>query len=87
MRFLALWHPAKNAAPPSEKHFFEMGKLIEEMTQKGILLDTGGFVTNRTQPINEGDDPRHNIHWVNLKRLNGNPNPSKKKHFSLPFLD
>jgi hypothetical protein len=43
MRFMALWHPVKNAAPPTEKHYAEMGKLIGEMTKAGVLMDTGGW--------------------------------------------
>ncbi len=45
MRYLALWHPAKNAAPPSQNHYAEMGKLIGEMTKLGVLVDTGGWDT------------------------------------------
>jgi hypothetical protein len=43
MRYLALWHPVKNAAPPKENHYAEMGKLIDEMTKAGVLQDTGGW--------------------------------------------
>ena len=43
MRYLALWHPAKNAAPPSPNTYAEMGKLIGEMTKLGVLVDTGGW--------------------------------------------
>jgi hypothetical protein len=43
MRYLALWRPSPNAGPPPPEHYAEMGKLIEEMTQKGVLLDTGGW--------------------------------------------
>jgi|SRR5581483_6324038 len=43
MKYLALWHPVKNAAPPKENHYAEMGKLIDEMTKAGVLKDTGGW--------------------------------------------
>ena len=45
MRFLALWRPSPHAAPPPPEHYTEMGKLIEEMTKAGVLLDTGGWDT------------------------------------------
>jgi hypothetical protein len=45
MRYMALWHPAKNAAPPTETHFADMGRLIDEMTKAGVLLDTSGWDT------------------------------------------
>ena len=43
MRYMALWHPVKNAAPPTQEHYAEMGKLIGEMTKAGVLIDTGGW--------------------------------------------
>ncbi len=43
MRYLALWRPSPNAAPPPPEHYTEMGKLVEEMTKLGVLLDTGGW--------------------------------------------
>ncbi len=43
MRYMALWHPVKNAAPPTQQHYAEMGKLIDEMTKAGVLQDTGGW--------------------------------------------
>jgi hypothetical protein len=43
MKYLALWHPTKNAPPPPESHYVEMGKLVDEMTKAGVLLDTGGW--------------------------------------------
>lgn len=65
MRYLALWHPAPNAAPPQPSHYVEMGKLIEEMTKAGVLLDTGGWdpkgsaivVTNSQGKISVTDGP------------------------------
>lgn len=44
MKYMALWHPA-NAAPPPQNHYAEMGKLIEEMTKLGVLIDTSGWDT------------------------------------------
>jgi hypothetical protein len=43
MIFMSLWRPAKSPNPPSEKHMAEMNALIEEMTQAGVLLKTGGW--------------------------------------------
>jgi hypothetical protein len=43
MRYMALWYPAENRMPASEKEMAEMGKLIGEMTKNGILVDTGGW--------------------------------------------
>lgn len=65
MRYLALWHPAPNAVPPEPSHYVEMGKLIEEMTKAGVLLDTGGWdtkgpaivVTNSQGKISVTDGP------------------------------
>ena len=45
MRYMALWHPAENCPPPSQNHYAEMGKLIEEMVKAGVLIDTGGWDT------------------------------------------
>ncbi len=45
MRYMALWHPVKNAAPQGQNHYAEMGKLIGEMTKLGVLVDTGGWDT------------------------------------------
>ncbi len=52
MRFMMLvkMDPAKvPASGPSEELMTEMGKLIEEMTKAGVLLDTGGL-----RPTEEG---------------------------------
>ena len=43
MRYLALWHPRTNAAPPAHNHYVEMGRFIKEMTRAGVLQDTGGW--------------------------------------------
>jgi len=43
MRFLCLYKPAKpEGTPPSEKDMADMGKLITEMKQAGVLLATEG---------------------------------------------
>ena len=51
MRFMMLLKadPSKNPQGPSEELMEEMGKLIEEMTRAGVLLDTGGL-----RPLDEG---------------------------------
>jgi len=41
--------PGKNPQGPSEELMEEMGKLIDEMTRAGVLLDTGGL-----RPLDEG---------------------------------
>ncbi|MEV6005267.1 YciI family protein [Streptomyces sp. NPDC051976] len=45
MRFMMLIKvdPTKNPQGPSDELMEEMGKLIEEMTRAGVLLDTGGL--------------------------------------------
>jgi hypothetical protein len=40
---MTLWRPGKNANPPTEQLFADMGKLIEEMTKAGVLISTGGW--------------------------------------------
>jgi|WetSurMetagenome_2_1015567.scaffolds.fasta_scaffold285319_1 hypothetical protein len=42
MRFLALWRPAgvEPSGPPDPAHMAEMGKLVDEMMQKGSLIGT-----------------------------------------------
>ncbi|MHA6762606.1 YciI family protein [Streptacidiphilus sp. PAMC 29251] len=46
MRFMMLLKLDPSQVPetgPSEELMDEMGKLIEEMTRAGVMLDTGGF--------------------------------------------
>ncbi|MEP6574409.1 MAG: YciI family protein, partial [Gemmatimonadota bacterium] len=43
MRYMSLWRPGKNANPPTEQLFAEMGQLIGEMSKAGILVSTGGW--------------------------------------------
>lgn len=42
MRYLALWRPAagEEGSAPDPAHMAEMGKLVEEMTAKGLLIKT-----------------------------------------------
>lgn len=48
MRFMSIYHAAEQREP-SEEHMAEMGKLIEEMSRKGILLSTGALAAERTR--------------------------------------
>ena len=43
MRYMFLWRPAKSSNAGSEQMMAEMGKLIEEMTKAGVLVQTGGW--------------------------------------------
>jgi hypothetical protein len=51
MRYLMLlkMDPEAQPAEPSAELMAEMGKLLEEMTRAGVLLDTGGL-----RPVEEG---------------------------------
>ena len=49
MRFLSLVRVAESGQAPSERLMAEMGKLMEEMTAKGILVETAGL-----HPTSEG---------------------------------
>jgi hypothetical protein len=50
MRFMMLYKPGSEAtAPPTPEHLAEMGKLIEEMAQAGVLIATDGL-----QPSSKG---------------------------------
>jgi len=43
MRYLCVYRPsAKEGRPPSQDEMAQMGRLIEEMTQAGVLLGTEG---------------------------------------------
>lgn len=56
MRFLSMVRVAENTGQvPSEKLMTEMGKLIEEFSAKGVLLDTAGL-----RPTSEGFRIRNN---------------------------
>ncbi|WP_405586806.1 YciI family protein [Streptomyces sp. NBC_01190] len=51
MRYMMLLRldPAAQPGAPGEELMAEMGKLLEEMTRAGVLLDTGGL-----RPVEEG---------------------------------
>ena len=50
MRFLSMIRiDEKNAQPPTERLMADMGKLIDEMTKAGVLIDTAGL-----RPTSEG---------------------------------
>ncbi len=50
MRFLSIIRVNENTGQvPSEKLMTDMGKLMEEMTKSGVLVDTGGL-----RPTSEG---------------------------------
>jgi len=42
MRFLAVYRTPESAQPPAPEHFAEMQKLVDEMTNAGVLLATEG---------------------------------------------
>ena len=42
MKFLAIYKTAEHGVPPTTEKITAMGKLIEEMTNKGVLLATEG---------------------------------------------
>ncbi len=49
MQFLSLYTPAvPSSGPPSAEHMAQMGKLMEEMIQKGVLVTTGGILSRQT---------------------------------------
>jgi hypothetical protein len=50
MRFMTLYKPGKETtAPPTQKEMADMGKLIDEMAQAGVLLAADGL-----QPSSQG---------------------------------
>ena len=50
MRFLSMIRESENTGMvPSEQLMADMGKLMQEMTQAGVLLDTAGL-----RPTSEG---------------------------------
>ena len=55
MRFLSMIRVAESGQVPSERLMAEMGKLMEDMTAKGVLVDTAGL-----HPTSEGVRLRNN---------------------------
>lgn len=52
MRYLGIIHMDESGAPaggPSPELMARMGELMKEMTQAGVLLDTGGLKPNGTR--------------------------------------
>ena len=49
MQFLSLYTPAvASSGPPSPEHMAQMGKLMDEMMKKGVLVTTGGILSRQT---------------------------------------
>ena len=49
MQFLSLYTPAvPSSGPPSPEHMAQMGKLMDEMMKKGVLVTTGGILSRQT---------------------------------------
>ncbi|HEV8020787.1 MAG TPA: YciI family protein [Candidatus Lustribacter sp.] len=49
MKFVTIFKfDPERAAPPDEKAYAEMGRLIAEMRDAGVLVDTGGVMPNGT---------------------------------------
>ena len=49
MQFLSLYTPAvASSGPPSAEHMAQMGKLMDEMIRKGVLVTTGGILSRQT---------------------------------------
>jgi hypothetical protein len=49
MQFLSLYTPAvPSKGPPSQEHIGKMMKLIEEMTQSGVLISTNAILSRNT---------------------------------------
>ena len=42
MRFLTIYKSVERGTPPTQKEMADMGKYIEEMAKKGVLLSTEG---------------------------------------------
>jgi hypothetical protein len=61
MKFLSMVRVAETGQKPSERLMNEMGKLIEEMTKKGVLVRTAGL-----RPSKEGFRMRSNHGKVSM---------------------
>jgi hypothetical protein len=65
MRFLSLIRiDEKTAKAPTERLMADMGRLIEEMTQAGVMIDTAGL-----RPTSEG--VRVRLHGGKLSTIDG----------------
>ena len=47
MKFLGIYRTAETGVPPTEEHMAAMGQLIQEMSEKGILLATEGCLPSK----------------------------------------
>ena len=48
MKYLAIYRSPETTTPPSTQKMTDMGNLIQEMTDKGVLLATEGCLPSRT---------------------------------------
>jgi hypothetical protein len=51
MKFISIWKPdprTRSGDPPTQKQMEEMGRLVGELMGAGILLDTGGIMSDGT---------------------------------------
>jgi hypothetical protein len=49
MQFLSLYTPAvPPSGPPDAEHMMKMGKLMEDMFKRGVLVATGGILSRNT---------------------------------------
>ena len=73
MRFLSMIRIEENTGQvPSQRLMTDMGKLIEEMTQAGVLLDTAGLTADI------GQHARAAAQWQAFQRPMG-PSPRPRK--------
>jgi hypothetical protein len=56
MRFLSIYKAPETNVPPTTQEMAKMGKLIEEMTNAGVLLATEGCPC-RARRARESDGP------------------------------
>jgi hypothetical protein len=47
MKFLGIYRTAETGVPPTEEHMAAMGQLIQEMSEKGILIATEGCLPSK----------------------------------------
>ena len=49
MQFLSLYTPSvPSSGPPSPEHMAQMGKLMDDMIKRGVLVTTGGILSRQT---------------------------------------